>query len=68
LQRRMGLATVPLDTSPGPVHPTAHHRDAQDARNLLDAEVGLARTSRAAALPERWMRPPEPPAPSTVAG
>jgi putative membrane protein len=67
LQRRLGLATVHLDTSPGPVQPTAHHRDAQDARNLLDAEVRLARQARAAALPERWMRPPEPPAPSTVA-
>jgi putative membrane protein len=67
LQRRLGLATVHLDTSPGPVHPTAHHRDAQDARDLLDAEVTLARQARAAALPERWMRPPEPPAPPTVA-
>jgi putative membrane protein len=67
LQRRLGLATVHLDTSPGPVQPTAHHRDARDARNLLDAEVKLARQARAAALPERWMRPPEPPAPSTVA-
>jgi putative membrane protein len=67
LQRRLGLATVHLDTSPGPVQPTAHHRDAQDARNLLDAEVNLARLARAAAMPERWMRPPEPPAPSTVA-
>jgi putative membrane protein len=67
LQRRLGLATVHLDTSPGPVHPTAHHRDAQDARNLLDAEVELARRSRASARPDRWMRPPEPPPPSTVA-
>ena len=67
LQRRLGLATVHLDTSPGPVQPTAHHRDAQDARNLLDAEVRLARQARAGAIPERWMRPPEPPAPSTVA-
>jgi putative membrane protein len=67
LQRRLGLATVHLDTSPGPVQPTAHHRDAQDARNLLDAEVKLARQARAGALPERWMRPPEPPSPSTVA-
>jgi putative membrane protein len=67
LQRRLGLATVHLDTSPGPVHPTAHHRDAQDARNLLDAEVELARRSRANARPDRWMRPPEQPPPSTVA-
>jgi putative membrane protein len=67
LQRRLGLATVHLDTSPGPVQPTAHHRDAQDARDLLDAEVTLARQARAAAIPERWMSPPEPPKPSTVA-
>jgi putative membrane protein len=67
LQRRLGLATVHLDTSPGPVQPTAHHRDARDARNLLDAEVRLARLARASAPPERWMRPPEPPSPSTVA-
>jgi putative membrane protein len=67
LQRRLGLATVHLDTSPGPVHPTAHHRGAQDARDLLDAEVRLARQARAAAMPERWMRPPERPEPPTVA-
>jgi putative membrane protein len=59
LQRKLGLATVHLDTSPGPVQPTAHHRDAKDARDLLDAEVTLARAARAAARPERWMRPPE---------
>jgi putative membrane protein len=67
LQRRLGLATVHLDTSPGPVHPTAHHRDAKDARDLLDAEVTLARASRAGARPERWMRPPDGPAGPTVA-
>lgn len=67
LQRRLGLATVHLDTSPGPVHPTAHHRDAGDARALVDAEVALARRSRATARPERWMRPLDPPPPSTVA-
>jgi putative membrane protein len=66
LQRRLGLATVHLDTSPGPVHPTAHHRDAKDARDLLDAEVALARASRAGARPERWMRPPDEPAGPTV--
>ncbi|MGZ4589223.1 MAG: PH domain-containing protein [Actinomycetes bacterium] len=67
LQRRLGLATVHLDTSPGPVHPTAHHRDARDARDLLDAEVVLARRSRAVARPERWMRPPDHTAGPTVA-
>ena len=32
LQRRLGLATVHLDTSPGPVHATAAHRPAAEAR------------------------------------
>ncbi|MDQ1627938.1 MAG: putative rane protein [Actinomycetota bacterium] len=67
IQRRLSLATVHVDTSPGPVHPTAHHRDAADARALLDAEVTLARRSRAGARPDRWMRPPERPAGPTVA-
>jgi putative membrane protein len=66
LQRKLGLATVHLDTSPGPVHPTAHHRDARDARHLLDAEVTLARRSRAGARPERWMRPSDPHAGPTL--
>jgi putative membrane protein len=67
IQRRLSLATVHLDTSPGPVQPTAHHRDAHDARALVDAEIGLARRARAGARPDRWMRPPEPPAGPTVA-
>lgn len=68
VQRHLGLATVHLDTSPGPVSAAAYHRDAVDARALLDAEVQLARRSRAGALPERWMRSPEPPPAPTVAG
>lgn len=66
LQRRLGLATVHLDTTRGPVSPTAAHRDATDARRLLDAEVRLARNARAAAGPELWMRPSEPPPGPTV--
>lgn len=66
LQRRLGLATVHLDTTPGPVTATAAHREAADARRLLDAEVALARQARGRSVPERWMRPPEPPASSTV--
>jgi putative membrane protein len=58
LQRRLGLATLHLDTVPGPVHATAHHRRATEARRMLDVEVELARRSRASARPERWMTPP----------
>jgi putative membrane protein len=59
LQRRLGLATVHVDPTPGPARPTAAHRDAGEARRLLDREVLAARSARAAAPPERWMLPPE---------
>ncbi len=68
LQRRLDLATVHLDTTPGPVHVTAAHRGAAEARRILDAEVAAARTARAVAPPERWMSRPEPPAAPTLAG
>ena len=68
LQRRLRLATLHLDTTPGPVQATAAHRDAAEARRLLDAEVELARQARGSARPERWMSLPEPPAPPTVTG
>ncbi|MDQ1624503.1 MAG: putative rane protein, partial [Actinomycetota bacterium] len=66
LQRRLGLATMHLDTSPGPVHPTAAHRDAGEARRLVDAEVEAALRARGAARPERWMHLPEQPPHPTV--
>ena len=58
VQRRLGLATVHLDTTPGPVTARAAHREARGARALVDAEVERARVSRAAAGPDRWMSPP----------
>ncbi len=58
VQRRLGLATVHLDTTPGPVKASAAHRLAGEARVLVDAEVERARVSRAAAAPDRWMSPP----------
>ena len=68
LQRRLGLATVHLDTTPGPVQVTAAHRDAREARRILDAEVERARRARGSAPPERWMSLPRPSPPPTVAG
>lgn len=67
LQRRLGLATLHLDTTPGPVLVSAAHRDEREARQMLDAAVELARRARATVRPDRWMRPPAPPATSTVA-
>ncbi len=66
VQRRLGLASVHLDTTPGPVTATAAHRDQHEARALVDAEVERARVSRASARPDRWMTSPEPARPPTV--
>ena len=66
VQRRLGLATLHLDTTPGPVQVSAAHRDAHEARRMLDAAVELARRSRSTARPDRWMRPPGPPPAPTV--
>lgn len=55
LQRRLGLASVHLDSTPGPVSPMAAHRDADEAWALVGAQVERARAARATAGPERWM-------------
>ena len=68
LQRRLGLASLHLDTTPGPVRVSAAHRDAREARRILDAEVEQARRARGAARPERWMSLPEASPPPNVAG
>ncbi len=66
LQRRLGLASVHLDTTPGPVTAFAAHRDQREARAMVDAEVERARVSRAGAGPDRWMTPTRPSAAPTV--
>lgn len=58
LQRRLGLATVTLDSTPGPVSVRALHREARSARDLLTTETGLERAARAAAIPDRWLTAP----------
>ena len=65
LQRRLGLATVHLDTTPGPVSrppPTGTRRGPR----LLDAEVERARQARASARTGTVDEPPEPPRRPTV--
>jgi len=54
-QRLLGLATVHLHSTHGPVDVVAPHRDIAQARRILDAEAALARKGRAGAGPERWM-------------
>lgn len=55
LQRRLGLASLALHSTPGPVGPRAEHLAAAQALALLDEQAERARTARAAAGPERWM-------------
>jgi putative membrane protein len=46
-QRRFGLADLQVDSPPGPVKVRVRHRDAGEARRLLDRENEVARTARA---------------------
>jgi putative membrane protein len=48
LQRLLGLADLRVDSPPGPVKVRARHRDAREARALLDLQATLVRRARAA--------------------
>ncbi|MFB9955032.1 PH domain-containing protein [Cellulomonas denverensis] len=58
LERRMGLATFAVHSTPGPVTPTVHHLDGRDAARLIEDQSVRARTARAGAGPEQWMIQP----------
>ncbi|NCT91904.1 PH domain-containing protein [Cellulomonas sp. APG4] len=55
LQRRLGLASFTLHSTPGPVAPRVDHLDAAAASELMTEQAARARAARAAAGPERWM-------------
>jgi putative membrane protein len=55
LQRRLELATVWVDTTPGPVDAIIRHRPPDDARQLVDAQAERARLARRVDVPEQWM-------------
>jgi putative membrane protein len=55
LQRRLGLASFALHSTPGPVTPQVPHLEAGVAAALLADQTERARHARAAAGPERWM-------------
>jgi putative membrane protein len=46
VERALGLASVHLDSTPGPVKTRAANRDAGEARQLLDRQIERARTAR----------------------
>ncbi|MCL3861456.1 PH domain-containing protein [Actinotalea sp. K2] len=55
LQRRLGLASFALHSTPGPVVPAVQHLDADRAGELMAEQARRARTARASAGPEQWM-------------
>jgi putative membrane protein len=54
-QRRLRLASVHVDSTPGPVRITAAQRPADEARRLAEEQISLARSARARARPDRWL-------------
>lgn len=53
--RRLGLATLHMHIVPGSVRATAHHVDADVARDLLGELLELGRVRRGSEPPEKWM-------------
>ncbi len=66
VQRRLGLATVLVDTPIGPVNAAAIHRSSAVARELTEAQAERSRQARRLAGPERWMQLRAEGAPLTV--
>jgi putative membrane protein len=55
LQRRLGLASMHVHSTPGPVSPVAAHLADRTAAALLDEQAERARQARSTAGPEQWM-------------
>ncbi|MFD6135645.1 PH domain-containing protein [Isoptericola sp. NPDC060257] len=55
-QRRRGLASFVLHSTPGPISPAVHHLAEDEAARLLGEQSSRARAARAHAGPERWMQ------------
>jgi putative membrane protein len=64
LQRALGLATVHLDSTRGPVKTRAKYRDAGQARLMLDREVELGRRTRGYLAPTSPLPPSGGPPPA----
>jgi putative membrane protein len=54
-QRSLGLASVHVDSTPGAVRITGHHRDAAEARRLAAAQADRAAAARAGDRSLRWV-------------
>lgn len=56
-ERSLGLATIHVDSTPGPVGIVGLHLDAAHARSLAEAQADRARDARLRDVEPRWMRP-----------
>lgn len=59
IQRKLHVASIDVHSTAGPVHPMVEHLDERVAAALLDEQTERARTARAGAMPEQWMRRPD---------
>jgi putative membrane protein len=57
LQRALGVASLHVHSTPGPVEPVVPHLRAHAAAGLLQDQAARARRARRLALPERWLEP-----------
>jgi putative membrane protein len=53
-QRLLGLASVHVDSTPGPIRITALHRSAAEAREIADAQADRARRARYESSRATW--------------
>jgi putative membrane protein len=54
-QRRLGLASVQVDSTPGPVSIVVLHRSTGEARQIAEEQLVRAAASRATGPGDRWM-------------
>jgi putative membrane protein len=55
VQRLLGLCTVAVHSTPGPVRPTVPHLSLADAGDLVAQQSRRARLARSVAGPDRWI-------------
>jgi putative membrane protein len=59
LQRALGVASLQVHSTRGPIDPVVPHLQVADAARLLDDQAVRARRARRLALPERWLERPD---------
>jgi putative membrane protein len=58
LQRALGVASLQVHSTRGPIDPVVPHLRVADAARLLDDQAVRARRARRLALPDRWLERP----------